>query len=169
MRKNVLPHFLLSFRAFLNSVFPEWCIRWGGPVAWRSCSTDLNVRLFILVYIYEDYYLCYRRQWRPPFEATHSRWISDVSCNTRGSPACRTATLQTCNCCIEAWDGRRTRPWLGDHACVLTVLRCTCVHLLKFVSASSVYFGGKTIPLQAWTGPVGSRRLRLPDIKTVGT
>ena len=28
---------------------------------------------------------------------------------------------------------------------------------------------GKTIPLQAWTGPEGSRRLRRPDFKTVGT
>jgi len=28
---------------------------------------------------------------------------------------------------------------------------------------------GKAIPLQAWTGPEDSRRLRLPDSKTVGT
>ena len=28
---------------------------------------------------------------------------------------------------------------------------------------------GKAIALQAWTGPEGSRRLRLPDFKTVGT
>jgi hypothetical protein len=28
---------------------------------------------------------------------------------------------------------------------------------------------GKAIPLQAWTGPEGSRRLKLPDFKTVGT
>jgi len=28
---------------------------------------------------------------------------------------------------------------------------------------------GKALPLQAWTGPEGSRRLRLPDSKTVGT
>jgi hypothetical protein len=28
---------------------------------------------------------------------------------------------------------------------------------------------GKAIPLQAWTGPEDSRRLRLPDFKTVGT
>jgi len=28
--------------------------------------------------------------------------------------------------------------------------------------------GKKAIPLQAWTSPEGSRRLRLPDIKTVG-
>jgi len=28
---------------------------------------------------------------------------------------------------------------------------------------------GKAIPLQAWTGPKGSRRLRLQDFKTIGT
>jgi len=28
---------------------------------------------------------------------------------------------------------------------------------------------GTAIPLQAWTGPESSRRLRLPDFKTVGT
>jgi hypothetical protein len=27
---------------------------------------------------------------------------------------------------------------------------------------------GKAIPLQAWTGPEGSRRLMLPDFKTFG-
>jgi len=28
---------------------------------------------------------------------------------------------------------------------------------------------GKVIPLQAWTGPEVSRRLRLPDFKTIGS
>jgi hypothetical protein len=28
---------------------------------------------------------------------------------------------------------------------------------------------GKAIQLQAWTGPEGSRRLRLLDLKTIGT
>ena len=28
---------------------------------------------------------------------------------------------------------------------------------------------GKAIPLQAWTGPEVSRRLRLPDFKPIGT
>jgi len=28
---------------------------------------------------------------------------------------------------------------------------------------------GKAIPVQAWTGPVGSRRLRLPGFMTIGT
>jgi hypothetical protein len=27
----------------------------------------------------------------------------------------------------------------------------------------------KAIPLQAWKGPEGSRRLRLPNFKTIGT
>jgi len=27
----------------------------------------------------------------------------------------------------------------------------------------------KAIPLQAWTGPEGFRRLRIPDFKTIGT
>jgi len=28
---------------------------------------------------------------------------------------------------------------------------------------------GKTIPLQTWTGPEGSRRLRLPDFKKIAS
>jgi len=28
---------------------------------------------------------------------------------------------------------------------------------------------GKAVPLQAWTDPKGSRRLRLPDFKKIGT
>jgi hypothetical protein len=28
---------------------------------------------------------------------------------------------------------------------------------------------GKAMPFQAWTGPEGSRSLRLPDFKTIGT
>ena len=31
------------------------------------------------------------------------------------------------------------------------------------------YNKGKAIPLQAWTGSEGSRSLRLPDFKTIGT
>jgi hypothetical protein len=32
-----------------------------------------------------------------------------------------------------------------------------------------LYVKDKAIPLQAWTGPEGSRRLRLPYFKTIGT
>jgi len=28
---------------------------------------------------------------------------------------------------------------------------------------------GKAIPVEAWTDPEGSRRLRLPDFETIGT
>ena len=39
--------------------------------------------------------------------------------------------------------------------------------VLRFEVVDSV--NGKAIPLQAWTGPEGSRRMRLPDFKAVGT
>jgi hypothetical protein len=32
-----------------------------------------------------------------------------------------------------------------------------------------IIINGKAIPLQSWTGPERSRRLRLPDFKTIGT
>ena len=35
--------------------------------------------------------------------------------------------------------------------------------------AHQVKVKGKANPLQAWTGPEGSRRLRFPDFKTIGT
>ena len=40
-----------------------------------------------------------------------------------------------------------------------------------FMLAVATFLNCKTkaIPLQAWTGPEGSRRLRLPDVKTTGT
>ena len=44
------------------------------------------------------------------------------------------------------------------------------VHIRIFDSYDGImYKKGKAIPLQAWTGPEGSRRLRLPDFKTIGT
>jgi hypothetical protein len=41
--------------------------------------------------------------------------------------------------------------------------------LLKGDVGKAFYYRGKAIPLQAWTGPEGSRSLRLPDFKTFGT
>jgi hypothetical protein len=48
-----------------------------------------------------------------------------------------------------------------------------CTYLLPKISLSLVTVlvlgKGKAIPLQALTGPEGSRRLKLPDFKTIGT
>ena len=41
------------------------------------------------------------------------------------------------------------------------------VSLTQHLAQSGVK--GKAIPLQAWRGPEGSRRLRLPDFKTIST
>jgi len=41
---------------------------------------------------------------------------------------------------------------------------------IKLTKSNVVHHGkGKAIPLQVWTGPKGSRRLRLPDFKTIST
>jgi hypothetical protein len=37
------------------------------------------------------------------------------------------------------------------------------------LSGLSLKKNSKTIPLQAWTGPEVSKRLRLSDFKTIGT
>jgi len=42
-----------------------------------------------------------------------------------------------------------------------TIIRALCI--------VEVHVEGKAIPLQAWTGPKDSWRLRLPDFKTIGT
>ena len=45
----------------------------------------------------------------------------------------------------------------------------TCLFKYVILFAYKNICKGKAIPLQAWTGPEGSRRLRLPDFKTIGT
>jgi len=52
--------------------------------------------------------------------------------------------------------------------------KCKFLYRLYFVITyyNTVHKGkgkGKAIPLQAWTGPKGSSRLRLPYFKTIGT
>jgi len=51
----------------------------------------------------------------------------------------------------------------------LNLVNKTKRQLQSFGASTSVAdYVVKAIPLQAWTGPEGSRRLRLPDFKTNG-
>jgi len=44
------------------------------------------------------------------------------------------------------------------------------VHMVQLADhCNTLSLKGKAIPLQAWTGPEGSRRLRPPDFKTIST
>jgi len=43
------------------------------------------------------------------------------------------------------------------------------VNLIALDYVVFIVIKGNAIPLQVWTGPEGSRRLRLSDFKTVGT
>jgi len=62
---------------------------------------------------------------------------------------------------------------LTTHLNPLPRLRMLGAIFLFLLYAFKVYTGttvkDKAIPLQAWTVPEGSRRLRFPDFKTVGT
>jgi hypothetical protein len=54
----------------------------------------------------------------------------------------------------------------------LTSVHCTDLSIFHMTLISvhrTVKVQSKAIPLQAWTGPEGFRRLRLPDFKTIGT
>ena len=49
---------------------------------------------------------------------------------------------------------------------------CVCIYIYIYIYlylCVCIYRQGKAIPLQAWTGPAGSRSLRLPDFKTIRT
>jgi len=43
------------------------------------------------------------------------------------------------------------------------------LHMSFVFFGSTIVRKGKAIPLQAWTGSKGSRSLKLPDFKTLGT
>jgi hypothetical protein len=55
--------------------------------------------------------------------------------------------------------------WLLSPSRASTMSATSCPQLITHKGKGK----GKAIPLQAWAGSVGSRRLRLPDLKTIGT
>jgi len=67
---------------------------------------------------------------------------------------------------------------LGSTETILLTYQCKCTHIPDndinaHVRISNPHirkpYKGKAIPVQTWTGSEGSRRLRLPDFKKVGT
>jgi hypothetical protein len=63
---------------------------------------------------------------------------------------------------------------LPSHFKILTVKIRVCFFASEFIRAANptVHLGkikGKTVSVQAWTGPEGYRSLGLPDFKTIGT
>jgi len=60
--------------------------------------------------------------------------------------------------CLVKWTGQKFLKY------------CFKIILYLKYSPGQVHKGnGKAIPLQACAGPEGSRRMRLPDFKTIGT
>jgi hypothetical protein len=79
--------------------------------------------------------------------------------------------LTTISCLSNSWLHHCV-----DYAILDPEMNGTCfmLYVVNYIKAqgtakSNVYGEGKAIPLQALTGPEGSRRLRLSDFKTIGT
>jgi hypothetical protein len=51
----------------------------------------------------------------------------------------------------------------------LSALYIKPLRVTQLLSMFATLVKGKAIPLQGWTGPEASRRLRLPDFKTIST
>ena len=69
-----------------------------------------------------------------------------------------------------------SKPVMTKHPKSANQFQLYALPLLRFFSQVSVFCSntddkgkGKAIPLQSWTGPESSRRLRLSDFKTIGT
>ena len=87
-----------------------------------------------------------------------------VSCSAVGRPA----TL-LCSCLLN-----QPVVWGQNMLLLITAVSIPKVQRQRFAlniqsHKTNVSVQGKAIPLQAWTSPEGSRRLRIPDFKTVGT
>jgi hypothetical protein len=96
--------------------------------------------------------------WRG-FVLLHHRLISLLSWPLVGYFSISPHTLSKCPYDEVFW------PKLGRISCLP---HANYMHT-HFILPSAVQIKGKAIPLQARTGPEGSRRLRLPDSMTIGT
>jgi hypothetical protein len=98
------------------------------------------------------------------------RHIYICRCSSQPANFCLINIGHQCDRCywtllVKPWRGChwiRIQIWGGVQR-GLDLLKCACATTLTYKGK------GKAIPLQAWTGPEGSRRLRLPDFKTIGT
>jgi hypothetical protein len=75
-------------------------------------------------------------------------------------------TVKLCNLTKSVWAPYPLLRWLGRTGTGYLAL----TQSNKLIQSNKLtLYKGKAIPLQALTGPDGSRRLRLQDFKTVGT
>ena len=69
----------------------------------------------------------------------------------------------SCQCHSDLWPR-----WMNVRSNIKSVLT-SLIGVVVFSHLHCIKGKGKAIPLLAWTGPEGSRKLRLPDFKTFGT
>jgi hypothetical protein len=96
------------------------------------------------------------------------KWVSSLTVMNFHSDASNNVS-QNCLYLFSNWCSQGNRYWL-----IIFTNRHFSLDfkfVLKHITSpgSLLQVKRKASPLQAWTGPEGSRRMRLPDFKTVGT
>ena len=65
------------------------------------------------------------------------------------------------SCCQNFWQKKKKKEIAIIYAITLILNEVNC-----HATAGSTVHKGKSVPLQAWSGPEGSRKLRFPDFMT---
>ena len=91
----------------------------------------------------------------------------EVSSKVCHDSFCQLGNSVACSTCFEQY----IRSSSGPSNLLLEYLNSSWYILYMLHSTMDKFWcsKGKAIPLRAWTGPEGCRRLRLPDFKTIGT
>ena len=150
---------------------------------WYKYSTALNTFLFLIST--QNNHLRFRFSLFP----SKIQWNCRTNISTKDTNSSQTQQFYyiiilktTCFNCIESSLGlveNRSNVWtfivhsgiqkltvsgivnIEIHVSETRVLLCIHTYIHTYID--------KAIPLQAWTGPEGSRSLKLPDFKTIGT
>jgi len=151
--------------------------------SWTVYSHRRNVHAVIVTFCVGQHYInCHFHITYVP-EAETAVGTLPILRRVRLWTRCKTGTAGPLQFLSEyRWSSGRGREMkLTNRVCLVPGLRmCGApspqIYIPSWPSQGQLYLSrlcnkgkGKAIPLQAWTGPEGSRRLRLPDFKTVGT
>jgi hypothetical protein len=71
--------------------------------------------------------------------------------------------------CPSSWKSSAPTGRIFMKLCIWILFRKCCEKNSSFIKKSEKITDKAAVPLQSWTGSEGSRRLRLPHFKTVGT
>jgi hypothetical protein len=101
MHDGIPQHSLLAFQEFLNNVFPDQWMGWGGP-------TVVPLTYIPYIFISADIWsllLCYNRQWLPGLATTKQNGFETTSTILGIFHQVRQSLFRSVTSCVEAQGG----------------------------------------------------------------